>query len=118
MVHSSCPDACVEHGVSWRVGPHPGCRAAPRPPRGLGGQSPHRVGVCGALGRALRFKFNFGSEQDQRRSRGVGLPGRGGLMSRAGARRTEAGKDPECRYRWTEQVGVQGLSRAWSQEGS
>lgn len=48
MVHSSCPDVCVEHGVSWCVGPHTGRRAAPRPPRGLGGQSPHRVGVCGS----------------------------------------------------------------------
>ena len=94
MVHSSCPDACVEHGVSWRVGPHTGRRAAPRPPRGLGGQSLHRVGVCGALGRALRFKFNFGSEQDQRRSRGAGLPGRGGLMSRAGGTTHRGGEGP------------------------
>lgn len=52
------------------------------------------------------------------RSRGAGIPGREASCAELGARRTEVGKDPECQDRWTEQVRVQGLSRAWSWEGS
>ena len=45
-------------------------------------------------------------------------PGREASCAELGALRTEVGKDPECQDCWTEQVRVQGLSRAWSWEGS
>lgn len=65
MIYLSCPDVCVHQCVSWRVGPHTGHMAACRPPRRPGGRESGAPSAQ-TLGRGLRFKLNFGSEQDQR----------------------------------------------------